>query len=873
MAGLAQAGEPSRAEDAVAKEVEECAEELRVMVRLPMRRHKEWVAYLTGLLATLSETADAVEELIRQAGAHSMGELKRVRSSLDGMCNQVHSLLNEQQRAKDKAQAERAKAAEVSEEAPALSDLPPLEDRLHSMFRHLQMAVQGRGDLESAAVAREMEVAREDLRAVIGLPMRRHKQWVGYLEGLQVQLSEISDSAAILMEEDDNAPDQEALQRVAECAKSMRKRVQSLLNEQQRAAKRAAAKAAPEVPRIQLSKGLPLEERLAGVFAHLAEAHAAGRPADLEGAGEELEHCMQDVRRIMGLEMRRHRKWVAYLQGLQAQLREIVDLVLAVMRKSIDAGEAGQGRLQLILTTTDVMHDRVLSLLKEQQRMEKLESKARQSRAEPPAQSALDRRAQYERELHQYHLVASPKNRRARAGKKPYNQCALLTGAEGEMALTLAATGFEATLRDDLENTPMQRMKAKEADAAVLREEGRWEEEIHLRQELVALARLHCQFEDGPSVDSTALARSHVNLGSTYASIGYWKQAAIHAKRTLDELDKAFADGHSYDMIVQAAHALLGEALMNITPPRSVLAMDHLRKAYPEDDEGAASPALASMLARCHGQLGSSAAALAVEAGKVARRVREEISAAEKRHQEVAGDPEKEEEAFRLGMQLRSLRNAEAEVRAEVGAHCTDADPHLNKAVDFLMDCIDRQERAIKDAGEEPDRHEPELRSMYWQGAQHMLELAEVKELQGCFGEALSLLDEILRLQRVYSILDKRKQLLCDAQRHRGTALVKLGRVDDAVEAYEELLKLQAGLPNQNAAARAAGPGETHKLLGNLLLARRDFEGAGEHYGEALQLARAAFGQEHPKTQDLVKRLSSLQDYQNSCPTTSRGPN
>lgn len=35
-----------------------------------------------------------------------MGELKRVRSSLDGMCNQVHSLLNEQQRAKDKAQAE-----------------------------------------------------------------------------------------------------------------------------------------------------------------------------------------------------------------------------------------------------------------------------------------------------------------------------------------------------------------------------------------------------------------------------------------------------------------------------------------------------------------------------------------------------------------------------------------------------------------------------------------------------------------------------------------------------------------------------------------------------------------------------------------------
>lgn len=79
------------------------------------------------------------------------------------------------------------------------------------------------------------------------------------------------------------------------------------------------------------------------------------------------------------------------------------------------------------------------------------------------------------------------------------------------------------------------------------------------------------------------------------------------------------------------------------------------------------------------------------------------------------------------------------------------------------------------------------------------------------------------------------------------------------MEAYEELLKLQAGLPNQNAAARAAGPGETHKLLGNLLLARRDFEGAGEHYGEALQLARAAFGQEHPKTQDLVKRLSSLQ--------------
>lgn len=54
-----------------------------------------------------------------------------------------------------------------------------------------------------------------------------------------------------------------------------------------------------------------------------------------------------------------------------------------------------------------------------------------------------------------------------------------------------------------------------------------------------------------------------------------------------------------------------------------------------------------------------------------------------------------------------------SEVREELGGHCAEADAHLNKAVDFLMDCIDRQERAIKDAGEEPDRHGPELKSMY----------------------------------------------------------------------------------------------------------------------------------------------------------------
>jgi hypothetical protein len=69
--------------------------------------------------------------------------------------------------------------------------------------------------------------------------------------------------------------------------------------------------------------------------------------------------------------------------------------------------------MQLLLTSAEVMHDRVLSLLKEQQRMERLQNRKQTAAvtAGDEMQSTLDRRAQYERELHQYHLVTTPKKK------------------------------------------------------------------------------------------------------------------------------------------------------------------------------------------------------------------------------------------------------------------------------------------------------------------------------------------------------------------------------------------------------------------------------------------------------------------------------
>ncbi len=65
-----------------------------------------------------------------------------------------------------------------------------------------------------------------------------------------------------------------------------------------------------------------------------------------------------------------------------------------------------------------------------------------------------------------------------------------------------------------------------------------------VRQELIALARLHCQFDDGVK-DATALARAHVNLGGAYAAVEFWKQAAIHGKRGLHQLEKVRANAVS----------------------------------------------------------------------------------------------------------------------------------------------------------------------------------------------------------------------------------------------------------------------------------------------------------------------------------------
>ena len=144
-------------------------------------------------------------------------------------------------------------------------------------------------------------------------------------------------------------------------------------------------------------------------------------------------------------------------------------------------------------------------------------------------------------------------------------------------------------------------------------QEGRLQEEVALRQDLIALARLHCQFDDG-AVDATALARAHINLGGAYASIDFWKQAAIHGKRGLQQLEKVRSrfslsvillvcdtshgchartvtahelqflslqlplNTPGYIPIERGGHALLGEALMNTQPPKPELAMEHLSR-------------------------------------------------------------------------------------------------------------------------------------------------------------------------------------------------------------------------------------------------------------------------------------------------------
>lgn len=54
-----------------------------------------------------------------------------------------------------------------------------------------------------------------------------------------------------------------------------------------------------------------------------------------------------------------------------------------------------------------------------------------------------------------------------------------------------------------------------------------------------------------------------------------------------------------------------------------------------------------------------------------------------------------------------------AAIERELPGDCKTAESHLDKAIDCIMDYIDRFERGLEKQGLEPDRHSPELKTQY----------------------------------------------------------------------------------------------------------------------------------------------------------------
>mmetsp|Transcript_38196 Transcript_38196/g.107927 ORF Transcript_38196/g.107927 Transcript_38196/m.107927 type:complete len:624 (-) Transcript_38196:107-1978(-) len=608
---------------------------------------------------------------------------------------------------------------------------------------------------------------------------------------------------------------------------------------------------------MQAAEEPTLEQRLDSVFYALQDAIAAGQRPDLEACQQELDSCMEDVKELLMEPMHTEREWVKGLAGIRGQLKHLLQEIDYLMRSGGKLSRTSI--LDCMHTTVEIMLDRIRSLEKERQRVK---TAVRRTGTRSEEESCTARRARYERELYMYSLVDAPKRWTPGSGGKkgqkrtkiPAKIMALLKPPEenGDNSMAMVIANETDEYERTLQNTPLKRMKEKELLAAELRKEGQLDEEVRARQELVALARLHCQFEKG-IVDTTALARAHINLGGAYASKGLWKQAVIHGRRGLDHVGMLPAETPNLTPVEQGAHALLGEAYMNLEQPSPDKAMAHLAKAFPDDGTADMSPVLALKLSECHAVMGEDAAGMVLQAG---RNIRKGTSEIQKLVQKIASLDPTDMKRFQLQDRLYVLRPAIASAEREMPELCSVAETNLDKAVDGLMDYIDRYERAIEKRGGTPDRNSRELMMLYRRCSELMLQLAEVKQTQGSLNNSISLLEEIVRLHRVYGNLSS--DLLATTHTLKGNALVKTGQMEEALDAYTELLSIQQSQDDMDANLRERGEGEAHKLMGNVYMAVRNVSSAEKHYSEALNLFKSAYGEGHRQTQELEKRIQRL---------------
>lgn len=426
-----------------------------------------------------------------------------------------------------------------------------------------------------------------------------------------------------------------------------------------------------------------------------------------------------------------------------------------------------------------------------------------------------------------------------------------------------------------LNDTPLQRIKQKEKEVDSLLEAENFDAVLSLRQQCLGLARIHARLFNRATESPLLLPQQHYKLARTYADREYIKQAMQHCKRAIDCMPDHIPQGpEELNRLRKATHMLLGELLLQLTPPKPQQALRHFEDANAlgknNDDTS-----VQAMMSHAHGLLGEQKLAEAVATAQAKSALEQRIASLDSKNASL--DPEAMD-SIEIRRQIQACKQELSDESHYLHKLCEEAEKEIEDAIGTLINII----TAEREKGTDP--LDPIMITLKRRTAELALKGTDVWALENNAEQQMSYVRDIVSTQEellmAWENAEAAKEsgereaevprredvviparLMVKALKTKAGILMAQQSYDEALRIYDEVLELQRTRFKPGTIKMEVHEAEVAKLKGNVHLARKEFNRARNLYNDALKLYSTHLGADCEEALELVHRINEMTAY------------
>ncbi|CAD7701766.1 unnamed protein product [Ostreobium quekettii] len=323
---------------------------------------------------------------------------------------------------------------------------------------------------------------------------------------------------------------------------------------------------------------------------------------------------------------------------------------------------------------------------------------------------------------------------------------------------------------------PMKRLAMKAALANELEAKGTHEASdaaMALRMEMLGLAKIHGSILrlDGHGSWRFLLPVTHFHLGRRYFEACLYKQAAYHATR-------------QHRDVSEPLHRLLGSSMLQLKSLDAATAMWHFEQAMDNSGPEGIEPAVNVQAAICNKALG-------LKSLHKARVLKKKLQELEENNEQINRSASSFPDASYACMQAKGKRARLAremkQTHKQEKFQSDAAAENFECGVDRLMEAITAMESTGQTVAEK-QQVSAVVANLYRLCSEVMMALAETKAFVGDHKGSAGILGEVLSIHTAYGAIPP--NMLAEVLKKRTTNFLELARLNDALEAIEELLRV-----------------------------------------------------------------------------------